>query len=91
VCGYFAFTTAIPTTNRSLIIRTEIRTTIRERLKIEAFILLTDISPDYRRNRKSVKRGNQSGEQPEPLPPESVTGVNWLAWYMLDISLTDHP
>jgi len=48
VCDYFAFTVAIPITNRSLIIRTEIRMTIRERLKIEVFILAAGISPDYR-------------------------------------------
>jgi hypothetical protein len=39
VCDYFAFTVAIPITDRSLIIRTEIRMIIRERLKIEVFIL----------------------------------------------------
>ena len=38
VCVYFAFTFAIPTTIRSLIIRTEIRTTISERLKKKLFI-----------------------------------------------------
>jgi len=57
VCVYFALTLAIPTTSRSLIIRTARRTTIiRERLKIEGVILALGISPDYRRKRKSVKR-----------------------------------
>ena len=57
VCVYFALTFAIPTTSRSLIIRTARRTTIiRERAKIEGVILAVDISPDYRLKRKSVKR-----------------------------------
>jgi len=43
VCDYFAFTFAIPITDRSLIIRTEIRMRIRERLKIEVFILVIGI------------------------------------------------
>jgi len=48
---YFTFTFAILTETRSLIIRTSIRTTIRERAKIE-FILASGISPDYRHNPK---------------------------------------
>jgi len=49
---FFALTSAILTTSRSLIIRTARRTTImRERLKIE-FILSISISPDYRQKRK---------------------------------------
>ena len=56
VCAYLAFTLAIPTTKRSLIIRTEIRTTSRERLKIKLIIWALDISPDYRQNPNSVKR-----------------------------------
>ena len=57
VCVYFALTFAIPTTSRSLIIRTARRTTIiRERANIEGVILAVDISPDYRLKRKSVKR-----------------------------------
>ena len=57
VCVYFALTLAIPTTSRSLIIRTARRTTItREREKIEGVILALDISPDYRHKQKSVKR-----------------------------------
>jgi hypothetical protein len=45
VCVYLVFTAAIPTTKRSLIIRTEIRTTIRERLKIDAFISIQIVRP----------------------------------------------
>jgi hypothetical protein len=37
---YFALTVASPTTNRSLIIRTARRTTIREREKIEFILVL---------------------------------------------------
>jgi hypothetical protein len=56
VCAYLVFTLAIPTTKRSLIIRTETRTRTRERLKTGLFILALDISPDYRQKRNSVKR-----------------------------------
>jgi hypothetical protein len=56
VCVYFALTVAIPTRSRSLIIRTARTTTIRERAKIEWFILAVEISPDYRPICKSVKR-----------------------------------
>jgi hypothetical protein len=55
VCDYLAFTVAIPITDRSLIIRTEIRMVIRERLKIEVFILAVGISPDYRHKWNFVK------------------------------------
>ena len=51
---YFTFTFAILTETRSLIIRTSIRTTIRERVNI-GFILALGISPDYRLNSKFVK------------------------------------
>jgi len=41
IYGYFfTFTVASPTTKRSLIIRTTIRTTTRERLKMDVFIWL---------------------------------------------------
>ena len=50
VCAYLAFTLAIPTTKRSLIIRTEIRTRTRERLKTELFIWALDIRPIIGRN-----------------------------------------
>ena len=48
---YFTLTFAILTTSRSLIIRTTIRMTIRERAKI-GFIPAAGISPDYRPIRK---------------------------------------
>jgi hypothetical protein len=51
---YFTFTFAILTETRSLIIRTSIRTTIRERVNI-GFILASGISPDYRLILKYVK------------------------------------
>jgi hypothetical protein len=50
---YFTLTVAILTENCPSIIRTTIRTTIRER-KANEFIRL-DISPDYRQKGKSVK------------------------------------
>jgi hypothetical protein len=51
VCYFFTLTVAILTESRSLIIRTTITMTIRERLNSE-LMLAEGISPDYRQIQK---------------------------------------
>ncbi len=68
VCYFFTLTGAILTTNRSLIIRTTIRTTIRERLKI-GFIWLQVFRPIIGRNvnpsRDAFPIRSRSAQPPE--------------------------
>jgi hypothetical protein len=74
VCAYLAFTLAIPTTKRSLIIRTEIRTKTRERLKTELFIWALDIRSIIGRNGIPSRGESQSVYRLKGLRAQSVRG-----------------